>query len=155
MRWLALVSLMLAVTAACTREESAGERSSAPRERAAAREASAAKGGSAPACDENASVQVDLDGNWIYGSVRGEGPGTTTIQQRGSCVRMSATWTPHGDGPHYSIEGTIQGQTVHTNWDRVGGGGSGTIRFEVSQNGNSMNVMRATGGFPRLHWTRD
>jgi hypothetical protein len=68
---------------------------------------------------------------------------------------MSLTWTPQGGGPHYSIEGTVQGQTVHTNWHRVGGGGSGTITFEVSQNGNSMNVMRATAGFPRLHWTRD
>jgi hypothetical protein len=69
---------------------------------------------------------------------------------------MTAAWTPQGKGPHFSIEGVIEGRTIDTRWRSLSGEATGTISFKISQNGNAMSAIRATGGrgFEGLHWTR-
>lgn len=161
MRWLVLVLLVLAAgMAACTKEESPPKQEVAAKADPVAvvpvaKRAPASTAGSASGCDENASVDVDLNGDWVYGRVAGKGPGAAKVQQRGSCFQMSATWTTRGDGPHYSMDGRIQGQTVDSSWRGLSGGGTGTVSFEIDRSGNKMTAVRASGGgFEGLHWTR-
>ena len=85
MRWL---SLVLVVLVACTKEESTAKEDFAT----ATSEDPVANGATAANCDKNASVGVELGGDWTY---TGRG-GSAKIQQSGSCVQVSATWARFG-----------------------------------------------------------
>lgn len=52
--------------------------------------------------------------------VRGEyaylGQGVASVTQSGNDVRIQATWTPAGAGPHYEMRGKLTGDTIVGQW---------------------------------------
>ncbi|HSB99196.1 MAG TPA: hypothetical protein VLE45_04725 [Burkholderiaceae bacterium] len=69
---------------------------------------------------EIAQAPMPVPSGGAVRDVRGEyaylGQGVASVAQNGTDVRILATWTPAGPGPHYEIRGKLAGDTIVGQW---------------------------------------